>query len=139
MLQDKLLTDLMGSAPSEGIEDKEVERRWKFFNGMDGVPFRTQNQTAPMFKGTDPAHKQPKMTTDMHVDIFDLSDKKQLIQMQEVLDACAKGKGYVSEMDKQYEEKIGSWRVLLVWGEFFLEDPLEVAGDEQARDRKVFR
>lgn len=117
--------------------DPEEERRWKFFNGFDGVPFRTRGNAAPLLKQTDPQHKQPKTTTDMHVDIFDLSDSKQMLRMQEILDHCAKGKGYISEMDKQYEEKIGSWKVLLVWGEFFLEDPMESFA--ASADRKVFK
>lgn len=125
--------------PEQQPED-ETLRQWKFFQGVDGVPFRTKAGAAPNYKRADSLSKQPKLITDMHVDVFDLSDAERALKMAEVLDLCAKGKGYVSSMDRQYDAKHSNWRVLLIWGQFFLEDPREdqIVGSADNADRQVF-
>lgn len=100
-------------------------RNWSIYNGLDGVPFRTRNGAPPTIKHDDPQHKQPMTVTDMHVDQLDLSDQAHQQKLQDILSLCAKGRGYVSQMDRQYDEDIKSWRVFVIWGEFFLEDPKE--------------
>jgi len=43
-------------------------------------------------------------------------------------------------MDRQYDAKHSNWRVLLIWGQFFLEDPREdqIVGSADNADRQVF-
>ena len=125
---------------SDQQSEDEVFRQWKFFQGVDGIPFRTKGEVVPHYKTDDALNKKPKLITDMHVDVFDLSNAERVKRMAEILDLCAKGKGYVSSMDRQYEAKDRNWRVLLVWGQFFLEDPREelIVGSSDNVDRQVF-
>ena len=118
-------------------EDEENLRKWKFFQGVDGIPFRTEHDSAPFYKGDDPYHRQPKMVADMHVKQFDLGDDAQLQEYEGILDLCAKGKGYLSQQDVQFDEKIQGWRVLIIWGTFYLEDPVEANGRD-GKDKKTF-
>ena len=120
--------------------DDELIRQWKFFQGMDGIPFRTQGSGAPDYKTDDSLSKKPKLVTDIKVEYFDLSKTTEREEMSKILDLCAKGKGYVSSMDRQFDNKISNWKVLLIWGRFFLEDPREtnIAGSVPNADRQVF-
>ena len=120
----------------QNVQDEEILRQWKFYQGMDGIPFRTHEETVPHYKTDDPLSKKPKLTTDMHVDVFDLADKDQRLAMQKILDTCAKGKGYVSQLEREFDKITGGWKVLLMWGEFFLEDPREEAGS--INDKQIF-
>ena len=118
-------------------EDIENLRKWKYFQGVDGVPFRTENENAPYYKKDDPHHRQPKMVADMHVRQFELGDDEQRKELESILDRCAKGRGYISQKEVQFDEKIQGWRVLLIWGDFFLEDPVEANGNN-GKDKKTF-
>lgn len=122
------------------MPDDEITRQWKFFQGMDGIPFRTQETAAPSYKNDDPLSKKPKLVTDIKVEYFDLSKPEEREKLSVVLDLCAKGKGYVSSMDRQFDNKLSNWKVLLIWGRFFLEDPREVtnSGSAPNADRQVF-
>lgn len=118
-------------------QDAETQRRWQFYQGMNGIPFRTREEGVPSYKNDDPLHRKPRMVADMHVRQFDLNDDEQRKSLEEILDRCAKGRGYVSRQETQFDQSINGWRFLLVWGDFFLEDPVEAAHAE-GKDRQVF-
>lgn len=120
----------------QGPVDPETLRKWKFFQGMEGIPFRTQREDVPYYKKGDPLHRKPRLVADMHVRQFDLQDNDQREELEKILDRCAKGKGYISQKDVQYDEKIQGWKVLLIWGDFFLEDPVET--EVNNADKKTF-
>lgn len=117
--------------------DQEAASRWKFHQGFDGIPFRTQSAITPSYKSDDPLHKRPKLVADMRVRQFDLNDEEQRESAQTVLDRCAKGKAYLSQKELHFDESIKGWRMLLIWGDFYLEDPKE-AETHHAPDRKNF-
>lgn len=122
----------------QGPMDPETLRKWKFFQGMDGIPFRTRGEEVPYYKRDDPLHKQPRLVADMHVRQFALDDDEQRKELEGILDRCAKGKGYVSQHEVQYDEKIQGWKVLLIWGDFFLEDPVETEARDAKKDKQTF-
>jgi hypothetical protein len=107
-----------------------VNGRVSLHPGMDGIPFRTRRTTTPDYKGSDPDHKKPMHVTDMHVDIFDLGDETQRAEMARILSKCAKGRAYESSRNQEFDRNTGTFKVLLVWGEFFLEDPKESKENE---------
>jgi hypothetical protein len=117
--------------------DIESLRQWKFFQGLDGIPFRTQGAEVPYYKADDPLHKQPKLVADMHVKQFDLNDAEQSQELEGILDRCAKGKSYLSQKETHFDDKVNGWRILLIWGDYYLEDPKETE-IRNAEDRQNF-
>lgn len=108
-----------------GHEQDELLQRWKMFQGINGVPFRTQQQNVPMYKNGDPAHKRPMMVADMHVKQFSLGEEAERVEMERVLDLVAKGKCYLSKMEATFDPNTGNYKALIIWGDLFLEDPGE--------------
>jgi hypothetical protein len=107
-----------------GLESNAAQR-WRYEQGMNGVPYRTRQEATPSYKNGDPEFMRPKTVADMKVKTFDLSDDKQREEMEKALDLCAKGRGYVSRLETQYDAGSGSYRALVIWGVYFLEDPRE--------------
>lgn len=108
---------------------------YNMYRGLDGTPFRTRNGAPPMYRSSDSASRQPQTVVDVHVNVLNLSDEKDVQELQRILDMCAKGRGYISSLDKAYDKSVQNWRVLLIWGEFFLEDPKET---EENASRTVY-
>ena len=113
----------------EGVLGQQV------FPGIDGIPYRTRNGV-PNLKHDDPEKKKPVTVVDMHVDQLDMSISDDAKKLQHILNLCSRSKGYVSKQLETYDPGIKSWRVLLVWGEFFLEDPAEAQDD--AGHRRIY-
>jgi hypothetical protein len=107
-----------------GLESN-AEQRWRHLQGINGVPFRTRQEGTPNYKNADPEFMRPKMVADMKVKTFDLSKAEELAEMEAALDMCAKGRGYVSKMETIYDHSTSSFRALVIWGIYFLEDPRE--------------
>jgi hypothetical protein len=107
-----------------GLETNAAQR-WRHEQGVNGVPFRTKQEVTPSYKNGDPEFMRPKMVADMQIKSFDLSDEPQRLEMQAALDQCAKGRGYVSKLETNFDPGTGSYRALLIWGIYFLEDPRE--------------
>lgn len=105
--------------------DPESLRRWQYYKGMNNIPFRTKQGVVPYFKHDDPQHRQPVLVTDMHVGTFDMSNEDDKAKFTEVLDRVAKGKGYISQRESQFVEQTQNWKIFMIWGDFFLENPTE--------------
>jgi len=105
--------------------EPNVAQRWRYEQGMNGVPYRTRQEITPTYKNGDPEFMKPKMVADMKVKTFDLSDDNQRVEMEQALDACAKGRGYVSKLETAYDPGRGTYKALVIWGIYFLEDPRE--------------
>jgi len=102
-----------------------MEAPYKYHPGLDGVPFRTRREAAPDLKWSDPAHKLPKLATDMHAKVFDMAVESDQLELEKVLTKCAKGQAYESSRNQSFDQNSGTFKVLLVWGEHFYEDPQE--------------
>ena len=99
--------------------------------GMDGIPFRTKAPSAPSYKEADPEHLRPQVVHDVDVKIFNLEDKEECAEYRKVLNACAQGLGrIIGAPDTQYDDKKGTWRVLLTWAMYFYEDPRETRSEQ---------
>ena len=118
-------------------EDIENQRKWKHFKGLEGIPFRTKEDGVPYYKEADAQHKQPKVIADMHVCQFNMQEETDRAELERILDRCAKGKGYLSQKEVQFDESLKGWRILIIWGEFFLEDPVEAAQRDE-KDTHTF-
>ncbi len=95
------------------------------FTGLDGIPFRTSGNSVPFYKNDDPARKRPATRVEMHVELLELGRDNDLARYREVLNLCSTDRAYLSSQDRQYDPDSKTWRVLLVWGEYYLEDPME--------------
>ena len=131
----------MESLPQSVISKQDSDenlRQWKYHRGLDGVPFRTENDQVPLYKKDDAEHRQPKQVADMHVQQYNLKEEKERLKLESILDMCAKGRGYVSKLEYEFDRTIKGWRVFLIWGEFFLEDPVEADRANNSRDTQSF-
>lgn len=121
------------------VQDQDENlRQWKHHQGLDGIPFRTREDTVPMYKKDDAAHRQPKQVADMHIRQFNLREEKERLEVETILDLCAKGRGYVSQLQVEFDSTVKGWRVFLIWGEFFLEDPVEADRANLSRNTQSF-
>lgn len=84
--------------------------------GWEGIPFRGP---VPDLKETDPQRKQPVMAQKVHIELLDLSDKKQLARYRTICQVVANGYGQISKEDMQYDPKKKNWRVFVRWLEIF--------------------
>jgi hypothetical protein len=97
----------------------------KMFPGLDGIPYRSRGGMTPNLKNSDPEHLRPALVTDMHVKVFDLTNEEDRTGLEQVLTRCAKGRAYQSHREQNFDPSTGSYKVLLIWGDFFYEDPQE--------------
>jgi hypothetical protein len=107
-----------------------VDHQFNLHPGMDGIPFRTQRPAVPSYKQDDPDSRRPQVVTDMHVDVFDMGSEEQRARLADILSKCAKGRAYESSRSQEFDRETGTYKVLLIWGEFFLEDPQEARENE---------
>lgn len=101
----------------------EATGGYYIFKGFRGVPFRSKSPTAPDIKATDP--RQPQVTADARVQIFDLSDAKALAAYQEIIDGIAKGRFEFSAEERQWVPEKNTWFVFMRWGIRYWELPEE--------------
>lgn len=98
-------------------------------NPYEGIPYRGDQIH---IKHDDPQHKQPQVVYDMHVKTFDLGDPKQLKEYEDIMQSIASGKAIMSMEQVIYCKDIKGWRVLIRWGDQFLEAPKEDPGARTA-------
>lgn len=102
-----------------------MDNPFTYFPGIEGIPFRTRKGVAPDIKWADPSHRLPTLATDMHAKVFDMSNAEDCKQLEDVLTRCAKGRAYESSRKESFDQAAGTFKILLVWGELFYEDPQE--------------
>ncbi len=93
------------------------------YRGFAGVAFRSKSPTAPDVKARDP--RQPVLTADARVRIFDLSDATDLLAYTEVWDKAAKGFFTAPLEERQWVPEKQSWKVFMRWGVKYWELPDE--------------
>lgn len=116
----------MESGTGEGV-NATPSPNWNYYPGQDGIPFRTEMGAVPSYKRDDPTRRQPQRIAEMHVRQFNLKSREEAMELERVLNACARGTSCLSQKEIQYDSTIKGWRVFLIWGDYFLEDPLEAA------------
>ncbi len=94
-------------------------------NPYEGIPYRGDQIHV---KQDDPQYKQPTIVYDAHVKTFDLSDPKQLEAYEAIMQKIASGKSIMSMEQIIYCKDIKSWRVLVRWGDQFVEASKEDPG-----------
>jgi hypothetical protein len=82
------------------------------FPGHDGLPFRG---SVPQLKEDDSTEKRPQVGTQLYVDVLDLSKPDDLLHYRDVCQMVANGYAQVSYEDRQYDEDVKNWRILLRW------------------------
>lgn len=82
--------------------------------GWDGLPFKGP---VPDLKESDV--RQPEVAMKVHVEIFELWNKKHLKRYREICQVIANGFGQISKEDMQYDARNKGWRVLIRWVELF--------------------
>ena len=84
--------------------------------GFDGMPFRG---SVPNLKKDDPERRQPETGMQVHTDVLALSNEAQLKRYNDILQVIANGAGVLRYEEKQYDEKISNWRILICWAEVY--------------------
>lgn len=100
--------------PPRGGSAKDVKLKW------EGLPFRGKVQN---FKESDPEELQPQMGFEAHVEIFELNDDDQKASYQEVVQKLVADEAILSYEEKEYDETIKSWRILIVYSDVFYTPP----------------
>ena len=93
------------------------------YRGFAGVAFRSKSPTAPDIKAKDP--RQPIITADVKVRIFDLSNANDLLAYADVWDKTAKGFYVAPVEERQWVPEKQSWKVFMRWGVKYWELPDE--------------
>lgn len=86
------------------------------------VPFRGEPQ---LHSRDEPTYMRPQTVQDVHVRVFDLSDKKDLEEYQLVCNKVANGRGRFGVVRYAYDRDKKNWRVLAHWILWFKEEPGE--------------
>ena len=98
---------------------------WKLFEGMDGIPFRTQESAVPLYKEGDPEHRRPQITNELDIKVFDMAKPDDVNEYRKILNFCAQGLGRVIDREIKYVEETKNWRVFMSWAKYFWEDARE--------------
>jgi len=121
-------TPPMRGLPPQGepvTKASEATKGYYIYRGFRGVPFRSKSPAAPDIKAKDP--KQPLITADARVRIFDLSKPGDLEDYQAVMDGIVKGIYERSSEERQWVPEKQTWFVFLRWGVRYWELPEEVS------------
>lgn len=81
---------------------------------MNGLPIHGTNN---MLRSEELRSLEPKSTG--YVRVLDLTNEDHVKEYAAVVAAACKGTAMVVKDLTQYDEKLGGWRMLLVWREFF--------------------
>lgn len=121
-------TPPMRGLPPQGepvTKASEATNGYYIYRGFRGVPFRSKSSVAPDIKAKDP--KQPLVTADARVRVFDLSKETDLRDYQAIMDGLVKGIYEPSAEERQWVPEKQTWFVFLRWGVRYWELPEEVS------------
>ncbi|HDL85615.1 MAG TPA: hypothetical protein ENH11_04700 [Candidatus Acetothermia bacterium] len=105
----------------EGGEDKN----WNLFEGIGGIPFRTRNEVAPIYKDDDPDKRRPQIENEIDVAVFDMSAPDDMKRYKKILNFCAQGLGRLVDRYVEYDANKLNWRVFLSWTQYYYQDARE--------------
>lgn len=119
-------TPAVRGLPPQGeplVKASDATKGYFIFKGFRGVPFRSKSPVAPDIKAKDP--KQPQVTADAQVRIFNLADTKDLEAYQAVMDGVVKGLYEFSAEERHWVPELKTWFIFLRWGIRYWELPEE--------------
>jgi hypothetical protein len=108
--------------PKQGAPVKQEGEHF-IFRGFGGVPFRCKTQVPPEIKAKDP--RQPVVTADVCVRLFDLSKPEDIKDYAMVWDHAAKGFFTAPTEERQWVAEKQTWYVFVRWGVKYWELPDE--------------
>jgi hypothetical protein len=85
-----------------------------------GLPYRGP---ALPFKNDDPTYQQPQYHFDVHIEQFASTSKEDAQRWTEVCQKVADGKAFISFEERQYDQVLQGWRILLRWCEPHFDAP----------------
>lgn len=91
------------------------------YRGFGGVPFRCKSPTPPEIKAKDP--RQPVVTADVCVRLFDLSKPDDVRDYAMVWDQATKGFFTAPTEERQWVAEKQTWYVFVRWGVKYWELP----------------
>ena len=83
--------------------------------GSSGIPFLTKRTQVPYYKNTDPAYKRPQSVRHTQVDVFDLSDDKQMALYREIWQAVGYGMVIVADEEHHWVPSKENYKVFIRW------------------------
>jgi len=95
---------------------------------FNGLPYRGKNI---FLKEDDPAEKKPQLLSNTRIRVFNLSSDDERKDLEKILtnihNLQIHQQALISKLEYQYEEKIQCWMALLVWVEYYLTSPEDLA------------
>jgi len=86
----------------------------------EGLPYKGK---AFDLKENDPENKQPRMVMEAHVKVFNLADEEDVKKYEEIVQLLVSDKAILSYEEKQYDESVKGWRLLIVYSEVYYTTP----------------
>jgi hypothetical protein len=79
-------------------------------------------------KDNDKEERQPTLTHEAHIKIFDLSKQEDLVEYEAIWGKVMKGLSLIGKEDLVYDAEKKSWRVFVRWTDQFYTEPKETEG-----------
>lgn len=83
--------------------------------GADGIPFITGKKHVPIYTKDDGPRKAPQYAKKPRVDVFDLSDEKDMEKYNRIWEAVGHGLVRVAVEDRQWMPDVKNWKVFIRW------------------------
>jgi len=93
--------------------------------GHDGLPFRGVPYDR---KENDPSSMQPQVGARVHVEVLNMSEPDDRKRMEDIYTMFTNGNAVISAEERQWDDEIKSWRVLLRWADVYTFNPQATKG-----------
>lgn len=113
-----MIPGMLDSAPGLGVADGQVPE--SHIPGWDGLAFYG---TVPNLKTDDGEGMQPRLGTEVYVEVLNLSQPPDLERYEKVMQLVGLGKALISAEERVYDPDIKSWRIFLRWIHKFAYSP----------------
>ena len=107
---------LMPDIPPEILDPHGMLGRKDTLPGWEGIPFRG---VVPQLKNDDPEQKQPREGFHAYTNVFRLDKQEDLEAYTKIKQVIANGFGMMGSEERQYDDSIKSWRIMICWWRVF--------------------
>lgn len=87
-----------------------------------GLPYRGN---IPNLKNDDPDYKQPQYHFDVHIEQFSSLNEEDMKRWTEIMQKISDGLAFTSFEERQYDQDLKGWHILLRWCEPYFQEPDE--------------